>query len=147
MCRRSRLAQSGLHLAKGAGDDLHVEAAGEQLGDESFQLAITDQRIAADDGQMQRLEAIDDFENSINQDLALAIVEVAQGFAAAEVSVVESVAAGAAQRALAGDFDGEGGWLAFEDFAPSLKDFRGAHRDAPLRLVVRCAKRVGSSLL
>ena len=76
---------------------------------------------------MQRFEAINDFENAVDESLPAAIVQVTQRLSAAEMRRVVSVTAGTSQRAFARDFQGERRTLAFENFAPRLNNFRSMH--------------------
>lgn len=98
---------SGVQGAKSAGDDLHVDSTCEQLRNERFEFAITNQRIAADQRQMQGLEAINNFEDAVDEGLAVTIVQVAQRLSAAQMRSVVSVATRTSQRAFPRDFDGE----------------------------------------
>ena len=76
---------------------------------------------------MQRLEAINDFEDAVDKSLAAAIVQVAQCLSAAQVRRIVSVTARTSQRTFAGDFYGERRTLAAENFAPRLNNLRSAH--------------------
>ena len=49
----------------------------------------------------------DEIEDAVDEGVAAKVAEFAEGDAAAEVPVTVSVAAGTAERALAGDFDAE----------------------------------------
>jgi hypothetical protein len=119
---------SGAHGAEGAGNKLYMDAALHQKRQQNFQFAKADQGIATDDGKVQGLQAIDDFQNAVDKGLATIIVQFAQGLAAAEMAVFIGVATGTAQGAFSGDFDGEGWGLTFEDFSPRLDDLRSVHR-------------------
>ena len=85
------------------------------------QLAVAHERFAADDRDVQRAVAIDERDDAVDQFLSFEIADLAQREIAAEMIVAVGVAAGAAQRALAGDFDGEGGRVAREDPTPRRK--------------------------
>jgi hypothetical protein len=63
--------------AEGAGDDLGVDAAGFDLGQEEFELTIADQRVAADQGDVQRLFFIQESEYVLDELVALEVGEVA----------------------------------------------------------------------
>jgi hypothetical protein len=112
----------GGHGAEGAGDELDVDAALEEEGDHGFNFAVTDEGVAADEREVEGFEAVDDFEDTIDEGLALAVGEAAEGGAAAEVTVVIGVTARAAQRAFLGDFNGQRRLLALEDHSPSFHD-------------------------
>jgi hypothetical protein len=85
-----------MHFAESAGDDLDMSAARNNLRDQSFELAITDERVAADDGEVQGFFAIYYFQDAIDEGLTFAIVEIAEGLGAAEVRGVKGVATGTA---------------------------------------------------
>jgi len=121
------VSPSGAQGAEGAGDDLHVDSTSEQLGNERLKLAIANQRIAADERQMQRLETINDFEDAVNESLAAAIVQLAQRLSAAQMRRVVSVTAWTSQRTFPRDFEGERRALALENFAPRLNNLRSKH--------------------
>ena len=93
--------------AEGAGDDLGVYAAGFDLGQEEFELAITNERIATYKGDMEGLVLVDEGEDFCYEFVSLEVGELAELGFAAEMSCVEGVAAGAAERAFFRDFDGE----------------------------------------
>ena len=92
-------------LANGARHELHVNAAFGEDRQERVQLAVADERLAADDREMQRTVAIDELDDAVDELLALEVADLAQRHLAAEVIVAVGVAAGAVQRAFARDFD------------------------------------------
>lgn len=49
----------------------------------------------------------DEIDDAVNERVAMEIAELAEGNTAAEVRISVGVAAGATERAFAGDFDGE----------------------------------------
>jgi len=67
------------HRSEGAGNNLHVDSASQEQGNQQFQLAIPNQRVASDNRKVQRLQPVNDFKNSVNQGLTSSIVQVAQG--------------------------------------------------------------------
>ena len=69
------------------------------------QLAKADQRLAADDRDVQRLVLVDQSHEPIDELLALVVADLPQRDAAAQMLVAVGVTARAAQRTLAGDFD------------------------------------------
>ena len=79
---------------------------GLELGKQGFQLAIAHQRIAANQRDVQGLVLVDERENSAHQFVTFEVGELAKLHARAEVRGVEGVAAGTAQGAFLGDFDG-----------------------------------------
>ena len=68
---------------------------------------------------MERPLPLDDPEHAVDQLLPLEVADFAQGQFTTEVIVAVGVAAGAAQRALAGDLDGKGWCVSAEDATPS----------------------------
>jgi hypothetical protein len=95
---------------------------------------------------VEGLEALDYFEDAVDQGLAFAISEGAEVDAATEMSIVVGVASGAAERALTGDFDRQRWAVADEDFAPGSKDLRGSQA-RPFPNGRRAARRINSRLL
>jgi hypothetical protein len=93
--------------AEGAGDDLNVDVASVDLGEEHLQLAVTNEWVSSDEGDMQRLLSIDNGEDVPDEVVSLEIRELAKLGFAAEMSGIEGVAAGTTKWALFGDFDGE----------------------------------------
>jgi hypothetical protein len=65
-------------------------------------------------------------EDAIDKRVAAEITELAESFFAAEVGVAIGVAARTAQRTLSGDFDGQHGGLAGENFSPGAEYLAGA---------------------
>ena len=120
----------GAHGPEGAGYQLNVNSALNQERNQQFEFPKANQRIATDDGQVQRLQAVDDFQNAVHESLAPAIVEVTQGLAAAEMCVVIRVASGTFQGTFAGDLDGKRRALTLEDLSPRLKNLISVHRMA-----------------
>jgi hypothetical protein len=108
--------------AEGAGDELDMDTALEEEGDHGFDFAVADERVAADEGEVEGLESIDDFEDAIDEGLALTVSKAAEGGAATEVAVVIGVTARAAERAFLGNFNGQRRLLAREDFSPGFHD-------------------------
>ena len=86
------------------------------------QLAIADERLAADDRDVQRAMAIDERHDAVDELLALEVADLAQREVAAEMIVAVGVAAGTAERAFAGDLDGERRRVAGEDSTPGWEN-------------------------
>jgi hypothetical protein len=99
-----------------------MDTALEEEGDHGFDFAVADERVAADEGEVEGLESIDDFEDAIDKGLALTVSKAAEGGAATEVAVVIGVTARAAERAFLGNFNGQRRLLAREDFSPGFHD-------------------------
>ena len=94
----------------------------------AFELTIPDERLAADDRDVQRIVAIDERHEALHQFVALVVGETPQRDAsAAEVLVAIGVASRTAQRALARDLDRDVGAMAGENAAPGLKHFLGSN--------------------
>jgi hypothetical protein len=86
---------------------LHVDAALLELGEEYFQLAITHQRITADDGEMNGALAIDDGEEPAHEVVAFVVGQLAEVYTCgSQMLGLVRVATRAAQGALTGNFDG-----------------------------------------
>jgi hypothetical protein len=90
-----------------ARDELRVDPALGETGQNRIELAEPHQRFAADDREMKRLVLIDQLEELVDQLLALVVANLTERDAAAEMLVVVCVATGAAQRTLASDFNRE----------------------------------------
>jgi len=101
---------------------LHIESTLRKLGQQHVELAITHQRLTADERHVQRLEPIDDVDNAVDQRLALSIRERPQRLAAAEMVVAVRVASRTTERAFPRDFDGEIRAESGKDFAPGSDD-------------------------
>ena len=89
------------------------------LGQDLVQLPEADQRLAADDRDVDRLLLVDDREDAVDQFLAFVVGDLAKRDVAAEVLVTVGVAARAAQRAFARDLDRQGGIVAARGFFPT----------------------------
>jgi hypothetical protein len=91
---------------------LDVYAALLELRKEHFQLAITHQRITADNGEMNGTLAINDRQEPANEVVAFVVGQLAEIDACgSQMLGLIRVASRAAQGALTGDFDGKI-WLA-----------------------------------
>src|SRR5260370_2847853 len=123
-----KVRPSRIHFSEGARYKLDVCSARQKGRNHQLQLAKAEQRVATNDGQVQRLEPIDDFKHSVHERLASSVVQVAQCLSAAKMRRVIGVTARTFQGAFLGDFYGKRGWFTLEDFAPGLKDFRCLHR-------------------
>src|SRR5262245_54109636 len=117
------------NLADSARHELNVDAARRQDRQQRLKFAIAHEGFAADDRQVERLEAIDDTEHAVDERLAFEIAHLAERHAAAEMFVVIRVAAGTAERTLAGDLDGKSRRVTGEDPTPGAKyPFGRVHR-------------------
>jgi hypothetical protein len=87
-----------------AGHDLHMNAALDQLRQESVDLTVANQGIPADDGEVERLVSIDQLDDPSYQFLPFVVGQATQ-VRRAQVVIFVSVATGAAQRAFTGDLD------------------------------------------
>src|ERR1700693_3806697 len=76
---------------------------------------------------MQRPYAVDQFEHTIDELLALSIAQAAQGCAATQMSVVVGITSWTLQRTFTGNFDGERGPFSLENFAPRMNHFGSFH--------------------
>jgi hypothetical protein len=82
-----------------------MNAARVELLDECLQFAVPHHGIAAYERNVQRLVLVDDGENAGDEFLAAEIGEFAQPNGTSQVSLIEGIAARAAQRALLGYFN------------------------------------------
>ena len=109
---------------KGAGDDLYVNATLIQLRKKRFQFSISNQRIAADEREVERSIFIDETQNPFYQLIALVVSQFPQcETAVAKMCVIEGIAARAAERALPCDFDGQRRTSACNDSSPCVQYF------------------------
>ena len=82
-----------------------MDAARREEREERVQLAVADERLAADDRDVQRAVLVDELEHAVDERLALEVAHLAQRQVAAEMIVAVRVAARAVQRTLARDLD------------------------------------------
>jgi hypothetical protein len=92
------------------------------LRQQRIELAVPHQRLAADQRHVQRLQPLDDLDDAVDERAALAIRQRAQRVAAAEMLIAVRVTTRTAERALAGDFDGEIGAVSGKNLAPGSDD-------------------------
>src|SRR5271165_7221512 len=126
-------------FAEGAGYNLHVYCARQQRRNHQLQFTVAHQRVTANDRKVQRLEAINNFKDSIDQRLPTAIAQVPQCLSATQMRGVVGVTPRTFQGAFLGDFYGKGGWFPLEDFAPCLKNLRGVHPRPSFLPHTKCA--------
>jgi hypothetical protein len=67
----------GGDYAEGAGDDLGVDAACFDLGQEEFELSIADQGVAADQGDVEGFFFIQEIEHPLDELISLEMGEIA----------------------------------------------------------------------
>src|SRR5215472_606467 len=121
---------------KSTGDDLDVNASGIELREQLRDLAVADQRVAADDREVQRTVFIHQGEQALHQFLASLVMKLPQVHTA-YMSFFVGVTSGTAQRTLPRDFNGERRPSAAQDAFPGLNDFAGPH--ISFRLVVNAS--------
>ena len=90
--------------AESAGNDLRMDVAAIEFREELLKLAVANEGIAADEGEVERPVLVDDGEYAGDKLIATEVSEIAQAGGSPEVGIVEGVAARAAQGAFAGDF-------------------------------------------
>lgn len=122
----------GRQGTEGAGDDLDVDAAGEQLGHELLQFTVANQRVPADDGEMEGLEPVNDLKDPGDEFLAFVVSKGAQCDASAQVGLIVCIATRATEWAFAGNFNGERGLATLEDGAPGVEYVRYLHGETLL---------------
>ena len=102
----------------GAGDDQREDVYFAEGGENTGKFAMTDQRLAADERNVEGLVFVHEREDAIDEGVTVEIAELAESDTAAEVLFAIGVTAGAAQGAFARDFDREQGDTAGEDASP-----------------------------
>src|SRR6478735_6256090 len=105
-----------------AGHELGVDAAIGETRQDFVQLPKAHERLTADDREMQGFVFVDQGEEAIDELLALEVAHLPKRDAAAEVFVAVCIAPRAPQRALASDFNREGGTITCEYAAPGRED-------------------------
>ena len=124
----------------GTGHELRVNIAFRELGKDLAKLAISHERLAADDRDVKRLVAIDHRHEAADQFVALVVGEAAKRHATAEMFVAVRVTARAPQWTFASDFDRKIGTMPGQDAAPCLDDFARADgfsaHVAPIMIVI-----------
>ena len=104
---------------------VRVDAACRQLGEDLAEFLEADERLAADDRQVERFVVIDQRHEARDELVALVVADAAQGDLTTEVFVAVCVAARAPERALLGDLDGDVRPVSGQDAAPRSNDFLG----------------------
>ena len=93
--------------AEGAGDDLGMNAAAVELGQDGFKFAISDEGVTADEGDMERFMLVDYAENVFDECVFFIVRQLAKGNVAfpAEMGRIEGIATGTAEGTFASDLD------------------------------------------
>ena len=110
------------NLADRARDDLRVDPAGDHQRKQGVQLLVPDQRLAADDGDVERTMVVDQTHHAVHESLAFEVPNLAQRHLAAEMVLAVGIAAGTVQRAFTGDFNRERRHISGENTAPGCDD-------------------------
>jgi hypothetical protein len=84
---------------------------------------MTNERFAANQGNVNRLVLADKFDYAVNESIAAEIVELSKSGFAAEVRIAIGVASGTGERALASDFDGKHGDFTGKNIPPGRENF------------------------
>jgi hypothetical protein len=84
--------------SEGAGDDLDVNVAAVELGQDRFEFPVADERVAADEGDVKRLMLVDYAENVFDEGVFLVVRQLTESDAAvhSEMGWIVGVASGAA---------------------------------------------------
>jgi len=114
-------------FAESTGDDLGVNTALLELGQKEIEFTVTDERIAADDGDVQRLVFVYQGKNTCDEIISTEVGEIAELCLAAEMRAIERVAAGTSQGTFLCDLDGERRRATGQDSSPSMENFRFLH--------------------
>lgn len=113
---------------KRAGYKLNIDTSRIEFWQDIFQLAVTDQWIAANERDVQRPKSINKIDHSLNEGVLFEIRKNAKGNAvAAEMCLVVGIAARAAKRALLCNFNGQQRFSTAEDGGPGLEEFLSLH--------------------
>ena len=107
----------------GAGDHERENIHAAENRENAAEFLVTDERLAADKRNVNRLVLADEIDDAIDESVAAKIVELPKSGFAAEVRVAIGVTAGTGERALASDFDGEHGDFAGENISPGRENF------------------------
>jgi len=93
--------------AEGAGDDLDVNAAVVELGQDGFEFAIPDEGVAADERDVERSMLVDYSKDVFDESVLFVIRQLAKGDVAftPEMGRIKGVATGTAEGTFAGDLD------------------------------------------
>jgi hypothetical protein len=110
-----------------AGDYQGMNSLRTKSGEDPAELAMSNQRLAANQRHMQRPVFANEVEHAIYEGLAAKIGELAQGRAASKMGISIRIAAGTVQRALASDFDGKHRSAAVEYVPPARQHFGHSH--------------------
>jgi len=103
--------------------DLNMDAPRDQQRHHCLDLAVPHQRVASDEGEVQRTDAVNDLEYPIDECLPLVVAKTSQGGTTAQVSVIVRIATGTPERAFSSDLDRERGLLAFQNLVPCPQHF------------------------
>ena len=115
----------------GARDELRVDAHLGHARKNFVELAKANERLAADDRDVQRLVFVEERKHRVDQLLAFEVLQLAQLDLSAQMVVAVCIAAGARQRTLPRNFNREVRLIARENPAPRPDD---AFHAAPCRL-------------
>src|SRR5262249_43633219 len=106
------------NFADRTGHELNVNSARGEEREKRVQLAISNERFAADNGQVERPVMIDERADALDQFLSLEIRDLAQRNVSAEVVVTIGVTPRTPQGTLAGNFDRKRRMMPGENSAP-----------------------------
>jgi hypothetical protein len=107
---------------------LNINTSRIEFWQDIFKFTVTDQGIAADERDMHGAIEVDQINNALHQGILFVIGKNAQSDPiATQVRFVVGIAAGAPERALAGEFNGEEWLSAIENVGPGLQDFHCLH--------------------
>jgi hypothetical protein len=111
--------------AESAGNDLNENIAAVELREDRFELAITDEGVSADEGDVEGLVLVDDAEDVFDEGVFLIVGQLAKGDGAisSEVGRIVGVASGTAKRTFPGEFDGQRRTATQKDGLPCLHYF------------------------
>src|SRR4029077_9668976 len=112
-----------------AGNDEREYAQITEGGENAAQLAMADERLAADPGKMNGLVVPHESQHTFDERVSAQVMQFAKGDFASQVRLTIGIASGAGERALTSDLDRQHGYPATQDTPPSGKQLaRGQTR-------------------
>jgi hypothetical protein len=94
---------------------LRIDTPGLDLRKKKFELAVPDQRVTSNEGDVQGFVLVDQSEYSRDQFIPLEVRELTELDGTAQVSRIEGIASGTPQGTFFGEFDRQQGGTAGEN--------------------------------
>ena len=117
-----------LHPLGGNGDDSAGDHERENIhsaqnGKNAAEFLMSDERLATDQRNVNRLMFADEIYHAVNESVAMEIIELAKRSLAAEVRIAIGITARTGEGAFASDFDGKHGDFTGENIPPGRENF------------------------